>query len=490
MRQRFAVSLRDFRVQLAVVVLGGLAVRVWAILAWSRFVNPEGDQQFYLRQSQYLADGLGFVYRRSQTGEIFQTAQHPPLHSILLGLATFLGGDRMQGDSHVYHRLVCAVLGAACVAVVGVVAHRLAGHVAGIVAAVLAAVYPNLWINDAMFVSESTYALMIALVLLAAYEFRDSPTLRRAVVLGAITAFATLARAEAQILFVIMIPPLVYWARRPTGDGDALPEDATTPPRGASAAGRWKLLLAAWAAGGLVLAPWVLRNLTTFEHPALVSSGAGFVVEIANCDQTYGLAPPTDSAGATIDPDASKYLGYWAIDCDRYRDGKPWPEGDETVTELAKRQHGITYIREHLDRFPVVVAARVGRMWDVWRPGQSVDFNTFFERRGHWPTIGGMALYYPMLLASAGALVWLRRRRITIVPFVALTAMVTITAAMSFGITRYRVGVDVALCILTGVFVGAVWNAWRRPGAGPPRASATGTGDAGDATAVPAGAPG
>jgi hypothetical protein len=40
--------------------------------------------------------------------------------------------------------------------------------------------------------------------------------------------------------------------------------------------------------------------------------------------------------------------------------------------------------------------------------------------------------------------------------------MATTTAAMSFGITRYRVGLDVGLTVLAGVAVDALWRRFRR----------------------------
>ena len=43
---------------------------------------------------------------------------------------------------------------------------------------------------------------------------------------------------------------------------------------------------------------------------------------------------------------------------------------------------------------------------------------------------------------GVAGLVSLRRRGVTIVPFVAPFAMVTFTAAISFGVTRYRVPAD------------------------------------------------
>jgi hypothetical protein len=73
-------------------------------------------------------------------------------------------------------------------------------------------------------------------------------------------------------------------------------------------------------------------------------------------------------------------------------------------------------------------------------------------------------MYYVLLpLAVAGvAVLW--RRRITIVPFVSLAVLATITAAVSFGITRYRVGLDVGITILAGVAVDAVWRRARGRG--------------------------
>ena len=69
------------------------------------------------------------------------------------------------------------------------------------------------------------------------------------------------------------------------------------------------------------------------------------------------------------------------------------------------------------------------------------------------------ALLVPL---AVGGLVALWRRKITIVPFVALAVMATVTAAASFGITRYRVGADVGLTVLAGVALDALWRWWRR----------------------------
>jgi hypothetical protein len=54
-----------------------------------------------------------------------------------------------------------------------------------------------------------------------------------------------------------------------------------------------------------------------------------------------------------------------------------------------------------------------------------------------------------LALAIVG-LVVLRRRRVPILPFLAFAVSVTITAAMTFGITRYRAPVDALLPVLAG----------------------------------------
>ncbi len=83
-------------------------------------------------------------------------------------------------------------------------------------------------------------------------------------------------------------------------------------------------------------------------------------------------------------------------------------------------------------------------------------------------------MYYALVALSIYALVVMRKRRIPISPMIAIVVMVTITAAISIGITRYRVGADVMLAVLGGVGLDALWR--RSPG---PHAGATMRPDAG-----------
>ena len=79
---------------------------------------------------------------------------------------------------------------------------------------------------------------------------------------------------------------------------------------------------------------------------------------------------------------------------------------------------------DHKSRVPVVVAARVGRIWDVYRPFQNVELN---DRSANgavhvasWAVLIG---YWLVLPFAIGGLVVLRRRRIPIFPFLAIVAV-------------------------------------------------------------------
>jgi 4-amino-4-deoxy-L-arabinose transferase-like glycosyltransferase len=99
--------------------------------------------------------------------------------------------------------------------------------------------------------------------------------------IGAMAGLAALARSELVLLLPLLVAPLALR----TGVID-LRERV-----------RW--IGAATAATALVLAPWVVLNLTRFDRPVLLSSQFGGTLAVANCETpTYG-----------------KFLGYWSLQC-------------------------------------------------------------------------------------------------------------------------------------------------------------------------------
>jgi hypothetical protein len=71
--------------------------------------------------------------------------------------------------------------------------------------------------------------------------------------------------------------------------------------------------------------------------------------------------------------------------------------------------------------------------------------------------------YWALMPFAIGGLVVMRRRRVPIFPFVAVIGATVVTVAMSFGITRYRAGVDVLVPVLAAVALAALWQHFRSP---------------------------
>jgi Dolichyl-phosphate-mannose-protein mannosyltransferase len=435
---------RDFKVGLAAIVAFALVLRVAWVLIARRDFALHGDDYFYHWQANALADGHGFLnpFAWKALGRIDPSAAHPPLYSLYLSVFSWFGFA-----TPLAHRLASCLLGTGGVLLVGLAGRRIAGTRAGLLAALVAAVYPMLWINDGMLTSESMYVLIIAGMILAAYRLWDSRTWWNAGVLGATIGLACLTRPEAIVLVPFVGLPYLF-ARSP------------------DVKRRIGLFLVLGLTCLVVILPWWVRNITTFEKPTFLATGNGSVLQIANCDSTY----------------SGPLLGYWDIQCaiaDRppanaeqeklQKDSKvpglvyliAQDPRDESIPDATARSKALHYIRDHLSKAPVVAAARVARVWGVFRVQQQVDLDVFFERRGRVPSWAGTIMYYLLIPISGYALYSMYKRRRPISPMVAIFAMVTVTTAISIGITRYRVGADVALAVLGGVGIDALWRRFR-----------------------------
>jgi hypothetical protein len=147
----------------------------------------------------------------------------------------------------------------------------------------------------------------------------------------------------------------------------------------------------------------------------------------------------------------------------------PPPPGDQSEVAKVYRERAFRYLKNHLQRFPLVVAARVGRTWSVYRPLDMVAFNKG-EGRESWVTRLGLLVYYPTLLfASAGAIVmWRRRARRALWVLLVPAISVTIGVAVTYGQTRFRAAAEPSLAIVAAIGGVAVipWIAreWRSTG--------------------------
>lgn len=419
------------------------------------------DAGYHYLQGRLLARGHGFVdgtlWVFSNGTRYAPSAGDPPLYATFIAVL-----DRVGVTTGTGVRLATSVVGLLGVLAVAVVTRRLFGRRAGLLAAAIGAVYPMFWINDGMGLSEGIYMPLIAVVILAAYHFWDRPSYRSAAMLAVAVGFAALTRGEAQLLFLCVPLPLLWGLHR---------VDVST---------RLRMLGVMTLLGMALLFPWFGYNLSRFDTPVLMTSGTGAVLSAASCDQAYygdligyyancydefiregrvlGRLPGCDEAAVA----AAQYdtRSAAARPCFPSIDTMDEAERDEFVGRIARE-----YIAEHTSRLPIVMLARVGRAWDLYTPqlgrpeeplGQNVRLNWAIEGRGKWSSRMGVLAYWAMLPAAVAGMVVLVRRRTPVSPLVAMATVITVTSALSFGITRYRVPIDVVVVILAAGAIGTL----------------------------------
>lgn len=440
-----------FRTRLWLIVLAGLAWRVGYVLVTKRHSVVWGDAFNYHFGANLLAEGKGYidVLRYEVFGQRFPGGTHPPLYVTYLAAWSSVGLESALG-----HRLVSCLLGAATVGLIGLFGRRLAGDRAGLLAAALAAAYPHLWLNDAALLSETAAAFAVVLAFLAVERFRDAPTAARAAQLGAALALAVLGRAELVVLLPIVAIPLVLRAA------------------GLSTRDRWLRIGAMATAAIVLIGPWVGYNLVRFEKPVLLSNGLGATLVGGSCDGAFYGAKigywtdcplkPTEGQPPMPVPSTATMLR-WEADpagtlAERRAFYGSWFAGlpDESVFDEAGRDQSFDYIRAHKKQFVLVVAARIGRVWNVFRPWQTARFDGLIEGRGLAQARVALAAFYVYFAAGILGVVALRRRRQPIWLYLVLGALVSFTVAISFGIQRYRIPVDAVLPALAAVGIDAL----------------------------------
>lgn len=393
-------------------IVGGAFV--WRVFTWLT-VAPErtdgGDPLFYHTAANLFAEGRGWPEPLNWIafGRTIPSALHGPGYPLYLSITS-----RFGGTSYVDHKLASIVAGTAIVLLVGLIGRRLAGPTAGLLAAAFAALYPNLWIIDGVLFPEGLFAALTTLAILLAYRWRDRHRYGVALALGLVIGAAALVRGEGLFLAVILALPWVMLDRR------------------LRFGVRFRHLVVVALGTIAMVGPWTLYNVPRFEALVPLSTNGNELHVYSNCEDTY----------------SGKFLGFWLFDCqERIRQVQGEFPGDEAERALAWREIGFDYAREHADQLPKVVAARVGRQWELFRPFQNVEFAAI-EGRNTTAAGWGLAMYYGLAAAAIAGAVLLSRRGHRLLPLGAQVLGVTLTAAYAYGTTRFRAPAEPVLCIL------------------------------------------
>jgi 4-amino-4-deoxy-L-arabinose transferase-like glycosyltransferase len=393
---------RRFAVALAGITGLGLAVRVGYVLIVTVKENTKVyDALWYGVTANGLAQGQFF---RTPFGTA-PTAAHPPLTSLILGAVTLpFGVHRGTG----LQRLTMAVLGAGVVLCVGLLGRAVAGPWVGLVAAGLAALAPNFWIPNGILMSETPAMLLMALILLGVVRLVRSPTWANAALLGVACGAEALVRAE----FILFVPTLLVPA--------ALAARQVTVRR------RFGLAALGVLAVLVVLAPWVGRNLATFKDPTYISTGDGLALLGANCPEAY----------------SGQGLGTWHLGCVASPNAK-----DESVKSSLDQHAAIQFAQHHAGRLPVVVLARIGRLWDFYEPAQMINIDVN-EGRPAPAARAGLVVYYALLPLALAGMVILRRRGLRQWFLLVPAGVLTVVSALFYGSVRFRAPFEVCLVVL------------------------------------------
>ncbi len=421
----------DFTKALLLICLFGLFVRFLYFFLVVADNQLSGDAASYHLTANIFADGLGFtepfrylfgaidlvpieedlVEIITPIGHMEPTAGHPPIWTLLLSIGSFLG------FTTVYEQQIFSIfLGVPSILLAGLIGRKISSERLGLITAFLTATYAFVWINDGLLMAETCAITAAFGCIFAGLVFAENPKMKNALIFACVGGLAALCRAEL-LIYLPVVAAVVLFRKEFS----------------------WRVKLLRYLSIGLVallvISPWIIRNLYSFEENVYLSDGAGTVLVQANCDSTY----------------YGQNLGYWELKC-----GEPPPYGangellDESQRDIVVRERSFDYINENKKRLLTVVApARIGRMWGAYKPVEQLRLDVLADRRSFAISLIGFAQYLLLLPLSLIAILklWKKRREILLITS-AWIPIVTFTAALTFGNTRYRTAAETSLVIL------------------------------------------
>ena len=391
----------------ATITAVGALWRLLRLLAKWNVPLQYGDAWYYSIQAINNAHGRWFKEAQGPiaTWGVLPGAEHPPLTSVVLAPASLLSHPEF------WQRATMTVIGIAVVPLIALVGRRLGGRRAGVIAAALAALYPNLWLSDALVMSETLVIASVVVVTWLALRHHDRFTLATALMLGAAIGVAGHARSE-----ILLYAPLLACV--------GLRSHA------------WRLWLGraglVLGATALTVTPWFVYNSSRFNAPVLMSTNEGSTWQGANCSLTYH----------------GPGVGGWNLLCLT----EPAPDANEDASQRSQRRRheAFTFMRANITRLPVVVAARALLGADLWGWHETIRADVG-EERPRWAIWAGIVCW--LLLAPLAAVGWRRLRRgprfIVAVPAIGV-AMVTL---MFYGSHRLRAPLEPMVVLCAALFL-------------------------------------
>ena len=401
---------------LAGIVGLGAAVRLLYVLTDHRPLIG-GDGLAYRLDALRIADGQGYTSGFGNVGT--PTAHHPPAWVTVLAAVSWLGGR-----SELAHQLVGVVIGLGVIAVAGLVGRRYFNERVGLIAAVVAALYPGFWVLEGNVLSEPLTLLLIGILTLAIAGLKSRPTLGRSAAVGALCGLTALARSEELALLVVMVVPVLIGAR------------AVSMRR------RTGLIAVAIFACAVVLAPWTIYNATRFKAPVFLSTNDGSALLLGNC-------PPRTYSG--------RLLGYHDGVC-LQAVALRHPHDDGAQFSLATRGDAISNALDNLDRMPIVVPARIGRTFALFRPSQTVGLIAGWMTTDSSPIWAWVVSYWLIAALAVVGFVSAWRANRFVLPLIAPLIIAAGVVVVVSGEPRFHTPSDLGVVVLSAAGIEWIWK--------------------------------
>ncbi len=356
-------------------------------------LDPGSDAPAYVSIARHLLAGDGFVDTSHNLSPHFP----PPVPSSFWspGYPAFLSACFLVAgaDNFTFVRVVQACLGVVTCLLAYALAARLFSGWAAAVALLVACFYPPAIYYANVIGTETLFALVVVLGVLAVDRYADRPSPRDAALVGAVWGAGVLTNAVA----LAFIPWVALFL--------CLPREGSS----------FRCLWIAAAAFLLILAPWTVRNTLLHGRVVVLPTKAGFDLLVGNNPAATGAyAPLATELGVA-------FVGM-------------------TENEMARQATtmAVGWIRSDPKRFLALAGAKVARTWTPYPNARRAP-----------ALVACYLLSYGTVMFGAivTALQQRRRWRRLWLPY-ALCLSLTVVVSIYFGASRFRVPMDALLVVV------------------------------------------
>ena len=420
-----ANSALSSRQRLGIILVAALGLRLLILMMTTGLSLRIVDEQQYHVLATSIVEGRGFA---STSGP---TSLRPPVYPALVaGLWTLTGSRSLQ-----VVRAFQDLLGLATAALVYFIGRRLYDDRAGLIAAALTAFYPELVLNNSLFLTETVFTFLLAAFVATMLSLLQRPRPALALAGGTLLGLSALTRSVVWP-FPIVLVPLVAWTA------------PTTMARRLACAG---LVLAGYA---VVVAPWAVRNTRLQGMPVVIDTMGGMNLRMGNYEFT-----PHDRIWDAV---SQRGAQSWIVGLPPHPPGGgEWTEGWK---ERWAREQAIAFMREH----PGLTLWRaVIKFSDFWALDR--DFAAAMQRGLYRPPLwaavvatAAITVAFPLVigLAIIGACLKPPADWRSHLLLILLVVFVTALHSVVFSHPRYRLPLTPVLAVYAGAAVSA--GAWHR----------------------------